>query len=230
MTNPNRAKCADCPRRTTRGAVRCRECERLKKREVDRRSPIGRCLRDARSRAQLKGWAFDIDAPYLLQVLTEQGGRCYFFGIPLSTGADHAGSPSRISIDRIDGRRGYVRGNVILTSQAANLGRNVHSVRAFAKFAREIKATCGSSAAQDSMRATCHANVRSLMITGPIDDVEPIEAQIMRMHPGRVRGVSAAPIRSVVCLLSHEAADALLKQLAHAPRITAMDNTGACNA
>lgn len=230
MMNATRAKCVDCPRKSLLGSSRCRDCERVRKQEVDRRSPIGRCLRDAKARALLKGWEFDLDAPYLLEVLREQQGRCYFFGILLSTGADHAGSPSRISIDRIDGRRGYVRGNVILTSQAANLGRNVHSVRSFAAFSREIKATCGSSAAQDSMRATCHANVRCLMITGPIGDVEPIEAQIMRMHPGRVRGVSAAPIRSVVCLLSHEAADAMLRQLAHAPRITAIDNTGACNA
>lgn len=78
----------------------------------------------------------------LREIYDSQGGRCALSGMPLdiAEAPSHANrrpsGPWKISIDRLDNSLGYVKGNVRLVTQMANLCRNVYSdddVRTFAK-------------------------------------------------------------------------------------------------
>lgn len=78
-----------------------------------RRVPELSMFTNAKTRARLNNWEFDI---------TEDDIKipefCPVFGIKLEVGNEqHEGSPS---IDRIDSKKGYVKGNVIVVSWKAN--------------------------------------------------------------------------------------------------------------
>ena len=47
--------------------------------------------------------------------------------------------PRRPSLDRLDEKIGYVRGNVVLTTTFANMGRSAYSAEKFAAFVAELK-------------------------------------------------------------------------------------------
>jgi hypothetical protein len=79
----------------------------------------------------------DFDKKYLYELLAEQEGKCAWTGIQLSL--EEMGKPWSISLDRIDCSVGYVRGNVLLTSRAANLARNQSSVEDFGVFISLVK-------------------------------------------------------------------------------------------
>ena len=83
-----------------------------------------------------------LTAADLNSVYDQQAGRCALSGMPLDIAdyPSHAcrrpSGPWKISIDRLDNSLGYVKGNVRLVTQMANLCRNVYSdddVRTFAK-------------------------------------------------------------------------------------------------
>jgi hypothetical protein len=71
-------------------------------------------LQNARQRALRYGLPFDLTLDDIL--VPEQ---CPVLGIPLRTGEGKA-SPYSPSLDRIDPRLGYVRGNVLVLSHRAN--------------------------------------------------------------------------------------------------------------
>jgi hypothetical protein len=70
----------------------------------------------AKQRAIKKSIPFDLDQEYIKSILTES---CPIFGIPLKRGMGifHDDSPS---LDRIDPKLGYVKGNVKIISDRAN--------------------------------------------------------------------------------------------------------------
>lgn len=71
-----------------------------------------------KTRAQRKGIPFDIDADYLLDIMTTH---CPVFGVKFERRASrHDNSPYAPTLDRIVPSVGYVRGNVIVVSKRAN--------------------------------------------------------------------------------------------------------------
>lgn len=67
---------------------------------------------------------FNIDIEYLLDLWDEQEGKCYWLAIPMQTkeqGTTY--HPAKVSVDRLDCALGYIKGNVVLSSCFANLGR-----------------------------------------------------------------------------------------------------------
>lgn len=80
----------------------------------------------------------DVDAAYLLQLFAEQGGRCYWLGIPMVPSPKNR-DPRRPSVDRLDNTKGYVRGNVVLACQFANMGRSTLDAESFGDFIIELK-------------------------------------------------------------------------------------------
>lgn len=82
--------------------------------------------------------ATDIDAAYLHELFEQQRGRCYWLDIPMIPSAV-ARDPRRPSLDRLDNAVGYVRDNVVLASQFANLGRSSCPADAFEDFTRELR-------------------------------------------------------------------------------------------
>ena len=84
------------------------------------------CLRRARARRSKRAGTFDLDYAYVVRLLREQNGRCAVSGVPfdLAYSGDSRVNPYQPSLDRIDPRKGYLRGNVRLTLYAVNIALN----------------------------------------------------------------------------------------------------------
>lgn len=91
-------------------------------REKHRSNPLANMLSNAKARARRKGIEFSITAGDV--VIPEI---CPALGIPLSVGVGIAADNSP-SLDRIDNRYGYVRGNVRVVSFKANTIKNAASI------------------------------------------------------------------------------------------------------
>jgi hypothetical protein len=76
-------------------------------------------LKNLVTKARLRTKEFDpkVDWEYLFDLWTDQNGLCIYSGLPLSVEVNH---PHTISLDRIDSKIGYVRGNLQLVSASVN--------------------------------------------------------------------------------------------------------------
>lgn len=88
------------------------------KRSANPKNFISTVLNHAAARKQHLG--FDIDLMYLLSVYERQQGRCALSGVPMTYRAGSGRVPTNISIDRIDSRKGYCRGNVQFVCDVVN--------------------------------------------------------------------------------------------------------------
>ena len=84
------------------------------------------------------GFLFNIDSAFVKKLFTRQNGQCYWLGIPLVPSIEVRG-PQRPSLDRIDISKGYVKGNVVLSCQFANLGRSVLPAKRFREFVEYLR-------------------------------------------------------------------------------------------
>ena len=80
----------------------------------------------------------DLDEAYLRELFAQQNGRCYWLGIPMVPSAVKR-DPRRPSVDRLDNSKGYVRGNVVLTTMFANMGRSQLDAESFRAFVEELR-------------------------------------------------------------------------------------------
>jgi hypothetical protein len=85
-----------------------------------------------------KGSPFDLSRAYVEELWVKQGGLCYWFNVPMLITPDawHCRKPS---LDRLDGRQGYLKGNVVLTCLSANLGRNTTGAEDFRALLVDIR-------------------------------------------------------------------------------------------
>lgn len=84
----------------------------------------------------------DLDLSYLSNLWEEQKGCCPFAGqkmiLPENTNGWPQKSPMNASLDRIDGGKGYVKGNVRFVSVMANLARGEFSDEDVIGFCRMV--------------------------------------------------------------------------------------------
>lgn len=97
-----------------------------------------RLVTSSRSVARKKGYAFDITVADLEALWDSQGGQCAWFNVPLlpTVVPRH---PQKPSLDRLDPEKGYVRGNVVLACNAANMGRNTTGTKEFIEFLELVR-------------------------------------------------------------------------------------------
>lgn len=111
-TNPFRNECKKCTYARSDKGVRKAAGEKMKERfREDPRIPL---VYGAKARAKKKGLPFDIEVGDI--TIPEV---CPVFGTPISRGVEFRSDASP-SIDRIDPKRGYVKGNVAVISFRAN--------------------------------------------------------------------------------------------------------------
>lgn len=81
---------------------------------------IDRCS-SVRTRARKLGVEFDLTAGYLMGLYERQAGRCFYTDVALVIAVGQ-GQRDRnaISIDRVDNRYGYIKGNIVLVSTRTN--------------------------------------------------------------------------------------------------------------
>lgn len=74
---------------------------------------IGKILQSAKKRSSDRGIDFDLDKEFLVSLWFKQGGRCALSEVPFERtpvlGSAHIFSPS---LDRVDQKKGYTKGNV----------------------------------------------------------------------------------------------------------------------
>src|ERR1035437_203970 len=78
-------------------------------------SMSGSTLCMIRKTAQTKGYAFDLSCLYLWRLYRQQGGLCALSGLPITIrkmSQSRRDSLTSASLDRIDPKRGYLKGNV----------------------------------------------------------------------------------------------------------------------
>lgn len=92
-----------------------------------------RMLYEARSRAKRKGWPFDIE---LSDVVVPSV--CPALGLPIVRGSGRPG-PQSPTLDRMDSRKGYVKGNVNVISFRANSLKNNATVEELERILQWMK-------------------------------------------------------------------------------------------
>jgi hypothetical protein len=98
-------------------------------------SPAWAMLRRAQTRARNKGLDFALELSDLEPLPTH----CPVFGFALTLGDGHQ-NPYAYSLDRIDNKRGYVPGNVVVMSYLANRLKNDGTAAQHARLAEWMRA------------------------------------------------------------------------------------------
>jgi hypothetical protein len=95
-------------------------------------------VRGSQSSARMRGLEHRFDTAMIQELWDQQQGLCYWFRTALEPGAPSR-HPMKPSLDRLDCTAGYVRGNVVLASYVANMGRGPASAALFAEVVRTIQ-------------------------------------------------------------------------------------------
>ena len=83
-------------------------------------------IKDAKRRSEKKKNGYDINVDNLLELYKNQDGKCYYTGRIMKYNMsknEHEGKricPDRITIDRIDSSKGYIKENIVLCCWTAN--------------------------------------------------------------------------------------------------------------
>lgn len=106
---------------------RCKKClyndynRKIKKEEEN---SLKNLLRDrisgARNRSKTKNLDCDIDVDYLNQLWEQQNGICALTGMKMEHTYLNGKNPKNVSVDRIDAKIGYIKGNIQLVCGYAN--------------------------------------------------------------------------------------------------------------
>jgi len=111
---------------------RIMECHKQKERRI--RLWQNTLINDCKHR----GLEINIDIEYINYLFENQQGKCYWFGVDLipSSFKKH---PQQPSLDRLNNKLGYVKGNVVLSCYSANIGRNENEQDVWIEFIKHIK-------------------------------------------------------------------------------------------
>ena len=83
---------------------------------------------------KIQGHNVTIDYKYLERLFKRQGSKCHWFKTtinPMDVFVAH--HPLAPSVDRLDNAKGYIRGNVVITTRFANCGRRNADAKFFSE-------------------------------------------------------------------------------------------------
>lgn len=83
---------------------------------------------------------FCISEDYLKALFKKQDGLCYWSNMPLDIENVGRNKLDNVSVDRLDCSKGYIEGNVVLTTKFINLGRGNNTQEEFTLFLANLKA------------------------------------------------------------------------------------------
>ena len=93
------------------------------------------------SSREVRNLEFDIDIDYVMQLLGQQKGKCALTGwdLEFTRGGDWDGkNPRGATMDRINSRRGYVRGNIQLVCGMPNVIKSHLDRDAFVELCKAV--------------------------------------------------------------------------------------------
>ena len=81
-----------------------------------------------------------INLKFIENLLKKQNNKCYWYNMELEIDSiEGSRNPAKLTIDRLDCSKGYLKDNVVLTSYAANCGRGDCSVENWINIIKNIK-------------------------------------------------------------------------------------------
>lgn len=89
--------------------------------------------------AEKRSMRFDITPSYLQKLLDQQEGKCALSGLPLIFGRVHM-DPQTGPVDRINSKKGYIRGNIQWVHCDVNLMKNAFDQSYFTWMCQQISA------------------------------------------------------------------------------------------
>lgn len=97
----------------------------------------GKCS-DSKKRAAKMGFDYNLDLKYMTELWIKQKGRCELTGQIMSfyPGSQWNKNPLSCSIDRIDNKKGYIKGNVRLLTHWANNAKSTWNFDVFESMVR----------------------------------------------------------------------------------------------
>lgn len=111
--------CKDC---ATHSQQQIQQVNYVKSYYTSLRGHLARCLGHARERAKSKKQHCSITLNHLVDMLAQQGGRCFYSHVPLNYGQAH--TDWRLSIERLDNSIGYTPSNTVLIAVEFNTPDN----------------------------------------------------------------------------------------------------------
>lgn len=112
----------------------------LKKLGSDRSMMAQMLLRKTLQGSHQRGLDHNLDVEYIQSLLSKQKYLCALSGVELDHICGNAGSLRLASVDRIDSKKGYIKGNVQIIINALNKAKGTATNRDFRKLITEIKA------------------------------------------------------------------------------------------
>lgn len=105
------------------------------------KSWITRLLENCEARAKEINVPFSLTERTLAELWSQQNGKCFWFKIDLKTTDEsfEPHEPARVSVDRLDNLKGYVKTNVVLSCYAANMGRGRTPAEKFGSYCEEMR-------------------------------------------------------------------------------------------
>ena len=86
----------------------------------------------------------------------KQGGKCYWMDYKLNPNdIFESRNNAAMSCDRLDNDKGYVKGNFVITTRFANLGKRTMSNRKFRIFMERWKSDVRNEVREDSIERFC---------------------------------------------------------------------------
>lgn len=117
----------------------CRACRYINRTHTAGRRFWLRCQRNAK----VRGYPWRITLKQFMDLYAAQGGKCALSGVPLvwaETAAQLSTGVGTASFDRIDSRKGYVKGNVQWVHKEVNMLKGRHTDAELIRWARLIAA------------------------------------------------------------------------------------------
>lgn len=100
-----------------------------------------RYLSQLRFGAAKRGYSFEIDVPYIQQLLEQQGGKCAISGLPIYMDRNECAPTA--SLDRKENHRGYVKGNVQWVHKVVNRMKSDYDEAYFIAMCNQVAAHRG---------------------------------------------------------------------------------------
>jgi hypothetical protein len=97
-------------------------------------------ISDSRKRALKHGFNHNLDREYLVALYWEQKGKCAISGVEMEfqSGTRECKNPNRLSIDRIDNTKGYIKGNVRLVTHWVNNAKSTYGDDVLMEYSKKI--------------------------------------------------------------------------------------------
>ena len=132
-----RSTCKLC-RRKQHSVISIDQINKRKKNSLDfhLKHPFRVLLQRCRSNHNKKSFTdgFNISEDYLKELYDKQYGKCFWSNIKMDFNTVGLNKLNTISVDRINSKIGYIKGNIVLTCKFMNLGRGETNYNDFIEF------------------------------------------------------------------------------------------------